>query len=184
MLGRVGGERPVVGQTFPGGPAKLAGPEDVATPDGGWDGRRRRGQRGVPEGRNPVVVTGAVPATGVVDVFPREAAAMQRQEWIRWLVMGVIVWGAAFLLGDRFRGTTLAQAPAAANNPGATAGEAPTPLVVWEYKVVRVTEELLNQAGAEGWEVVAAVGDVKGQSAGMRAINTNEKAILKRVKRS
>ena len=54
--------------------------------------------------------------------------------------------------------------------------------VVWEYKVVRAFEEQLNQLGAEGWEVVAAYGDVKGQSAGMRAITTAERAILKRRK--
>ncbi|HEX8072501.1 MAG TPA: DUF4177 domain-containing protein [Pyrinomonadaceae bacterium] len=32
----------------------------------------------------------------------------------------------------------------------------PTPKVVWEYKVVNsLTEEQLNQLGAEGWELVA-----------------------------
>ncbi|MFM8580220.1 MAG: hypothetical protein ACKOFW_01825 [Planctomycetaceae bacterium] len=105
---------------------------------------------------------------------------MQRIEWSRWLMVAVIVWGAAWLGGSRSRMTTLAQTAGAA---AATQGVAP-PAVAWEYKIVRVTEELLNQAGAEGWEVVAAVGDVKGQSAGMRAINTIERAILKRVKKT
>jgi hypothetical protein len=52
----------------------------------------------------------------------------------------------------------------------------------WEYKIVRATEEILNQHGEEGWEVVSGLSDVKGQSAGMRAINTIERAILKRPK--
>ncbi|RPI90352.1 MAG: DUF4177 domain-containing protein [Planctomycetaceae bacterium] len=72
------------------------------------------------------------------------------------------------------------------NSAGRSATQAqeaskPTRLV-WEYKVVRVNEEELNRLGAEGWEVVAAYGDVKGQSAGMRAINTIERTILKRPK--
>lgn len=52
----------------------------------------------------------------------------------------------------------------------------------WEYKIVRATEDILNQHGEEGWEVVSGLSDVKGQSAGMRAINTIERAILKRPK--
>lgn len=105
---------------------------------------------------------------------------MQRPEWTRCLMVVVIVWGAALAGGHWPRGTTLVQASA---QPGPVPPVA-VQTVVWEYKIVRVTEELLNQAGAEGWEVVAAVGDVKGQSAGMRAINTTERAILKRPRRT
>jgi hypothetical protein len=105
---------------------------------------------------------------------------MQKVEWSRWLMVAVIVWGAAWLGGPKSRGTTLAQTAGAA---AVAQVEAP-PAIAWEYKIVRVTEDLLNQAGAEGWEVVAAVGEVKGQSAGMRAINTLERAILKRPKKA
>ena len=74
------------------------------------------------------------------------------------------------LLGPTLLTSTQAQPPA---HPGMTR---------WEYKIVRATEEILNQHGEEGWEVVSGLSDVKGQSAGMRAINTIERAILKRPK--
>jgi hypothetical protein len=74
------------------------------------------------------------------------------------------------LLGPTLLKSTQAQPPA---RPGLTR---------WEYKIVRATEEILNQHGEEGWEVVSGLSDVKGQSAGMRAINTIERAILKRPK--
>lgn len=74
------------------------------------------------------------------------------------------------LLGSTLLKSTQAQPPA-------------TPrLTKWEYKIVRATEDILNQHGEEGWEVVSGLSDVKGQSAGMRAINTIERAILKRPK--
>jgi hypothetical protein len=76
----------------------------------------------------------------------------------------------AMLLGPLLLRSSQAQPPAVPK------------ITKWEYKIVRATEEILNQHGEEGWEVVSGLSDVKGQSAGMRAINTIERAILKRPK--
>lgn len=84
------------------------------------------------------------------------------------LTVSLTLLAAAILVHAPVRSATQAQDPAGPR------------ITTWEYRVVRVSEETLNQLGAEGWEVVAAYGDVKGQSAGMRAINTIERAVLKR----
>ena len=84
------------------------------------------------------------------------------------LPASILVLAVAVFFHDGGSGASVAQ------DSGKSAGAA------WEYKIVRATEDELNRHGREGWEVVAAYGDVKGQSAGMRAINTIERAVLKR----
>ncbi|MCY2966543.1 MAG: DUF4177 domain-containing protein [Planctomycetota bacterium] len=87
-----------------------------------------------------------------------------------WLPASILVLAVALFVNNPARTTTQAQ-------------DVEKPVkVIWEYKIVRATEEILNENAAQGWEVVTAYGDVKGQSAGMRAINTIERAILKRPK--
>lgn len=91
---------------------------------------------------------------------------MKLNNWLPYLTVGLLFLAAQGLN----RPVVQAQAESPPNN------------IAWEYKIARANEETLNQLGAEGWEAIAAVGDVKGQSAGMRAISTTEKVILKRRK--
>jgi len=92
---------------------------------------------------------------------------MSRSTWIP-LSFGLLV--VALLTAPGLHRSLEAQAPSVPK------------VTKWEYKIVRATEEILNQHGEQGWEVVSGLSDVKGQSAGMRAINTIERAILKRPK--
>lgn len=92
---------------------------------------------------------------------------MSRSSWLP-LSLGLLA--VALLTVPGLHRSLEAQAPAAPK------------ITKWEYRIVRATEEILNQHGEQGWEVVSGLSDVKGQSAGMRAINTIERAILKRPK--